>query len=109
MPSVLTHNSKIKDPTSFLVMTDNESMPGQTAGMGSPAFAMFADTSHIVQCVRNVQEARALPRGSVIGDVHGGLTFTDAVAAVLEARSAGGWQEVQTPRGETWTIIVLSR
>ena len=73
------------------------------------AVGVSIDTSCIVQQVGNVKEARALPRGSIIGDIHGGLTFTDAVAAALESRSAGGWQELRTHSGETWTIIVLSR
>jgi hypothetical protein len=56
-----------------------------------------------------VKEAKCLPAGSIVGDLHGGLTFTDAVAAALETRSFGGWQEVRAPSGETWTIILLNR
>ena len=74
-----------------------------------PAFALGVDTSNIIGKVASVKEARALPAGSVVGDLHGGLTFTDAVAAALEARSLGGWQEMQTPSCETWTIIFLDR
>lgn len=76
---------------------------------GGSAFAVTADTSVIMQNVSCVKEARALPVGTVVGDLHGGLTFSDAVAAALEARSVGGWREVRTPSGETWTIIVLDR
>jgi crotonobetainyl-CoA:carnitine CoA-transferase CaiB-like acyl-CoA transferase len=75
----------------------------------SPAFALGVDTSAIITKLASPKEARALPCGSLIGDMHGGLTFTDAVAAALEARSYGGWQEVQTPSGETWTVILLNR
>ena len=75
----------------------------------SPAFAPGIDTSNIITKVASIREARALPRGSVIGDLHGGLTFSDPVAAALEARSVGGWQEMQTPSNETWTIIRLDR
>jgi hypothetical protein len=74
-----------------------------------PAFALGVDTSTIIRKVVSAKEARVLPLGSVVGDLHGGLTFTDAVAAVLETRSYGGWQEMQTPSGETWTIIVVNR
>jgi crotonobetainyl-CoA:carnitine CoA-transferase CaiB-like acyl-CoA transferase len=72
-----------------------------------PGFALGIDTSSIVIRVTSPKEARALPRGSVVGDLHGGLTFTDAVAAALESRSAGGWQEWNTSASETWTIIRL--
>jgi hypothetical protein len=71
--------------------------------------ATVLDISAIVAKVSNVKEARALPAGSVVGDRHGGLTFTDAVAAALESRSAGGWQETSGPEGEIWTVIVLNR
>jgi hypothetical protein len=67
------------------------------------------DTSSIDTKLATVKEARALPAGAVVGDLHGGLTFTDAVAAVLEARSNGGWQELQTPSGQIWTVIALNR
>ncbi len=74
-----------------------------------PAFALGIDTSSIVTKIASVKEARALAPGAIAGDLHGGLTFTDAVAAALEARSSGGWQEIQTPNGEIWTIIILNR
>ena len=73
------------------------------------AFAPALDTASIITRVGSVKEARALPRGTVIGDLHGGLTFTDAVAAALETRSIGGWQELHASSGETWTIIHLDR
>jgi hypothetical protein len=75
----------------------------------SSAFALSFDASSIVQKVSSVKEARGLPRGSVVGDLHGGLTFSDAIATALEARSAGGWQEWKTAVGDIWTIIVLNR
>ncbi len=74
-----------------------------------PAFALGIDTSSIITKVATVKEARALPCGSVVGDLHGGLTFTDSVAAALESRSVGGWQELPTPSAETWTVIILDR
>ena len=67
------------------------------------------DMSSIITQLAGVREARALPCGSVVGDLQGGLTFTDAVAAVLEARSDRGWHEVHTPASDTWTIIVVDR
>jgi hypothetical protein len=73
------------------------------------AFGLSLDVSCIIQTVSSVREARALPCGAIIGDLHGGLTFTDAVANALEIRSAGGWQEYKCADGNTWTIIVLNR
>ena len=80
-----------------------------TSSANHPAFALGIDTSSIVSRLDSVKEARTLPPGSIVGDLHGGLTFTDAVAAALEARSSGGWQEMQVPSGQIWTIIILNR
>lgn len=63
----------------------------------------------IITKVRNVREANALPKGSTVGDRHGGLTFQDSVAAALEQRSTDGWQETRTPSGERWTTITLDK
>lgn len=71
------------------------------------AVAPRIDTESIIKSIASVKDARALPPGTVVGDLHGGLTFSDAIAAALEARSLGGWQEIHTPSGDTWTIIVL--
>jgi hypothetical protein len=65
--------------------------------------------SAVVTEVISVEAARALPLGSIVGDTHGGLTFSDAVAFALEKRSPGGWREIETSPGSFWTIIVLSR
>jgi hypothetical protein len=81
----------------------------QIISVSASGAALVLDTASIIQKVANVKEARALPSGSVIGDLHGGLTFTDAVAAALESRSSGGWHELQTSAGETWTLIILNR
>lgn len=70
--------------------------------------ALRLDTASIIRKITTVKEARALPPGSIVGDQHGGLTFTDAIAAALESRSSGGWQEVQAGT-ETWTLIILNR
>jgi hypothetical protein len=84
---------------------------GSTAGAPetSPATGLGVDTSDIITQLASIKEARALPCGSVVGDQQGGLTFTDAVAAALEARSLSGWREVHTAASETWTIIVIDR
>ena len=82
---------------------------GPTIGDNRPAFALGIDTGCIITKIANVKEARALPPGSIVGDQHGGLTFTDAVAAALETRSIGGWQEMQVPSGEIWTTIIVNR
>lgn len=79
------------------------------ASENRPAFGIAIDTSSIVTMLHGVKEARALPPGAIVGDLHGGLTFTDAVAAALEGRSSGGWQEFQAPTGEIWTIIIVNR
>jgi hypothetical protein len=86
-------------------------IPGPTSGAleNSPAVALGVDTSNIITQLASVKEARALPCGSVVGDLQGGLTFSDAVAAALEARSLTGWHEVHTAACETWTIIVVDR
>ncbi len=82
---------------------------GAGSSVGQPGFALGIDTAGIIQKVGSVKEAKCLPAGSIVGDLHGGLTFTDAIAAALESRSFGGWQEVQTSSGETWTLILLNR
>lgn len=69
---------------------------------------MQLDASSFVTKCTTVEEARALPAGSIVGDLHGGLTFTDEVSAVLESRSLGGWQDIEPEAGQRWTIIVLT-
>lgn len=71
--------------------------------------AAAVDFDSIVTKVASSKDVKNLPPGSIVGDQHGGLTFTDAVAAMLESRSAGGWHEIQTPTGQIWTVIVLNR
>ena len=61
-----------------------------------------------ITTIADINTARALPKGSVVGDLYGGLTFSDAVAAVLESRSPVGWQEAEID-GKSWTVIVLGR
>src|SRR5437762_5633002 len=82
--------------------SDNRGMQilGPASTGDRPAFALGVDTGSIITQVASVKEARALAPGAIVGDLHGGLTFTDAVAAALEARSAGGWQEMQIPSGQ---------
>lgn len=86
-------------------------IPGPTTGVPetSPAAGLGIDTSNIITQLASVKEARALPRGSVVGDLQGGLTFTDAVAAALEARSLDGWREMHNAASGTWTIVRLNR
>jgi crotonobetainyl-CoA:carnitine CoA-transferase CaiB-like acyl-CoA transferase len=69
---------------------------------------LAVDPAAILTKVAGVKEARALPTGAIVGDLHGGLTFSDAVAAALETRSRDGWVEIQA-QGQVWTIIVLNR
>ena len=85
------------------------SMPRGDFEVGPPAGAAVGiDLESIITTIKSVKEARALPCGSVVGDLHGGLTFTDEIAATLERRSLGGWQELKTS-GAVWTVIVLNR
>ena len=65
--------------------------------------------SDIITRVLSVEEARSLPQGAVVGDTHGGLTFSDAVASLLEKRSHKGWFDVVAPDGNRWTVIQLNR
>jgi hypothetical protein len=51
---------------------------------------------------------RSLPPGAIVGDMHGGLTFPDDIAAALEARSIAGWHDIEPAPGERWTVIVLN-
>jgi hypothetical protein len=74
--------------------------------MASLAPAPVFDT--IIRKVPTAEAARKLPSGSVIGDHHGGVTFTDAVAAILESRSLRGWKEIEAG-AERWTVIVVDR
>ncbi len=85
--------------------TDSTANAGNRRTGAGAAF----DLEAVITKLESEEEARLLPLGSVIGDICGGLTFTDAIAAILEARSLGGWQEVAVATGETWTIIVLNR
>jgi hypothetical protein len=76
---------------------------------GRSAFALGIDPASIIQTIACAGEARSLPKGTIVGDLHGGLGFSDSVAAALEARSVHGWREWRTASGETWTIIMLDR
>lgn len=60
----------------------------------------------LVTRVLSASEARALPRGTAVGDRHGGCSFTDNVAVVLEARSTRGWMDVGIGP-DRWTVIVI--
>ena len=62
----------------------------------------------IIRTVSTPAEARALPRGAVVGDLNGGVTFSDAVAEILERRSVHGWREVAIEQ-TSWTVIQLNR
>ena len=84
-------------------------MTGGAGAARKPAFTLGQNMSNVITAVATVQEARALPQGAVVGDAHGGLTFNDAVASVLESRSLSGWQEIEAAPGNRWTIIVLDR
>jgi len=68
------------------------------------------DDLPVITAVRSVEEARSLPAGSLVGDSHGGVTFSDAVASVLERRSVCGWRDIAPPNSAApWTVIYLNR
>ena len=75
--------------------------------MASPALAIRNQPKATIICkVPTVDMAWQLLPGCVVGDCHGGVTFSDAVAAVLESRSRRGWRELQLG-AEKWTLIEL--
>ena len=78
-----------------------------SSGNGLAKFAGSGNLE-IITAVSTVAEARALPRGAVVGDLHGGVTFSDAVAEILERRSVYGWHEVAIEQ-TAWTVIHLNR
>ena len=85
---IFQHKHKIKDLTSAETPDENKRMQisGQviTGASGArPAFALAIDTTSIVTKTEHPREARLLPCGCVVGDLHGGLTFSDAIAAEL--------------------------
>jgi len=81
---------------------------GAEANDMNTATSMSLDLTKVVTRVSDAREARLLPSGIIVGDTCGGRSFTDNVAAVLEARSHNGWCEVVV--GETrWTLIVLAQ
>jgi hypothetical protein len=87
-------------------ISGNQQPMGIMTGGGAAA---ILDVSHVITRVTSTQEARALPKCCFVGDKHGGLTFTDAVAYILENRSNRGWHEVLGTDGQRWTIIHLNR
>jgi len=87
-------------------------LTGNTLSAGAAlqgAASTSLDMSNVITRVLTVDEARGLPKGALIGDTHGGLTFSDAVAYALEKRSNCGWFEMSAPDGSRWTVIRLNR
>jgi hypothetical protein len=94
----------------------------QMSGSGTRA---QVDLSSVVTRVQTIAEARSLPAGTVVGDMHGGVTFSDAVAKELERRSQCGWLDVTCPapnpalaaggsagsgtNDRRWTVIIINR
>ena len=60
----------------------------------------------IVTRVSEPSEVTLLPKGAVVGDICGGRSFSDNVAAALEKRSTGGWHDI-SDGNEKWTLIVI--
>jgi hypothetical protein len=76
--------------------------------MSGDGAARALDLSVIITQVKTVQDARKLPVGTVVGDKHGGVTFSDVVAAELEKRSHSGWNDIAATN-DRWTVIFLNR
>ncbi len=80
--------------------------------MSSNVARMQLDLSSVVTRVHTIAEARLLPAGTIVGDTHGGVTFSDAVAMELERRSHEGWCDLPLHQDATqkrWTVILLNR
>jgi hypothetical protein len=67
-----------------------------------------ATLSAIITAVADVSAARALPSGATVGDIYGGRSFTDNVAAILESRSYVGWHEIEVG-DQRWTVIEIAK
>jgi hypothetical protein len=78
--------------------------------MSGSSARMQVDVSAVVTRVQSISEARSLPAGTVVGDMHGGVTFSDPVARELEKRSLYGWLDASSGTTDKhWTVIVLNR
>ena len=78
--------------------------------MSGSSARMQVDVSAVVTRVQSISEARSLPAGTVVGDTHGGVTFSDPVAKELERRSHHGWCDAAAAANDKrWTVIVLNR
>jgi len=62
----------------------------------------------IVTTLTEVSEVKTLPKGSRVGDLYGGRSFNDNIAAALERRSQCGWRDIEEA-GQRWTLIELDR
>jgi len=63
---------------------------------------------HIVTNLTAVSEVKTLPKGALVGDLCGGRSFNDNIAAALERRSQCGWRDIEEA-GQRWTLIELDR
>jgi hypothetical protein len=77
--------------------------------VAKPAVAAVVDAKSIMTRIATVPDVRTLASGVIVGDLQGGLSFPDDLAAALEARSRSGWMEAATETGDVWTVIVLDR
>jgi hypothetical protein len=66
------------------------------------------DLSSLVTQVADATQVRELPKGSIVGDQVGGRSFTDNIAAALERRSNGGWQDLDNG-DQRWTVIRIEK
>lgn len=64
------------------------------------------ESIQIVTAVAEPSEVMRLPKGAVVGDVWGGRSFNDNVAAALERRSNGGWRDI-SQGDQKWTLILI--
>ena len=66
------------------------------------------DFTSLVTQIADTAEVNDLPKGSIVGDQFGGRSFNDTVAAALERRSQGGWQDIVDGQ-QCWTVICVEK
>lgn len=60
----------------------------------------------IVTAISEVSHVTRLPRGAIVGDLVGGRSFNDNIAAALERRSHSGWVDLSDGE-KRWTLILI--
>jgi hypothetical protein len=74
----------------------------------NPGNPLEWSASKIITSIADVTAAMEIPCGATVGDVYGGRSFNDNIAAVLESRSHRGWQEIEVGE-QRWTVIEIAK